>query len=287
MGVDKRSGPPIRLVALDLDGTILDSGRTISDQVLTALADLRARGVTCVTATGRPFDFQIELLERHGIGPAAGCFQALIADERELFLLDRHHAHQQDSAVAYRPHRQWNDAIRVRWSRLLDEAVDWLESARAEAARRGWEAVMYPRNQIAERGLATLDLRHPERATAIRAWLSERLSASQAELVCNRNVRLVQVIDRAAGKGNLLTTLTKLWDLAPSQVLAIGDSSNDQPMLDGTFGFRAATPANADHDIKAAVRRQGGYVARSPAGAGVVEALNALVHAPAHGRAHD
>jgi hypothetical protein len=48
-------------------------------------------------------------------------------------------------------------------------------------------------------------------------------------------------------------------------------------MLEGRFGFLAATVANADGEVKAMVRRGGGYVARAPLGAGVIEVLEPLV----------
>lgn len=263
---------PIRLVALDLDGTILEPGGTISGEVLGALTRLRARDVACVTATGRPLDFQLALLDRHDIGPAVGLFSALIADEREIHLRDDRNA----PAPAYRPHPKWNDEIRLRWDHLVDEAMGWLDRATAEAAGRGWSAQTYPLDVIARRGLATVALENADHATAIRRWLSDQLSAAGSELVCNQNVRLVQVVDGRAGKGHVLATLADLLGVARDQVLAIGDSANDHSMLDGSFGFRAAAPANADPETQAAVRRGTGYVARGPIGAGVVEALEAL-----------
>jgi HAD superfamily hydrolase (TIGR01484 family) len=267
-----RGVPSIRMVALDLDGTILEAGTTITGEVLTALATLRAGGVTVVTATGRPVDFQLDLLERHGIGPAAGLFEALIADEREIHLLDE----RPPAGRAYRPHDEWNDVIRKRWDTFLDEALGWLDRVADEAVRRGWATRRYDRSQIARRGLATIWIEQPHQAAALCAWLADQVADAGSELVCNRNVRLVQVIDRQAGKGNVLSALADLHGVTADQVLAIGDSSNDISMVDGRFGFRSATPGNADPEVKAAVRRAGGYVAQGTVGAGVVEALAAL-----------
>jgi HAD superfamily hydrolase (TIGR01484 family) len=275
MSAHHDGAPPIRMVALDLDGTILEAGATITSEVLTALATLQANGVICVTATGRPLDFQLDLLERHGVGPATGRFRALIADEREIHLLGE----QQQGTAAYHPHEEWNAVIRKRWDSLLDEALQWLEVLAEEAARRDWATRMYDRTVIARRGLASLWFEQPRHAAELRAWLTERLAAAGSELVSNRNIRLVQVIDRLAGKGNVLSTLADLCGISADQVLAIGDSSNDTAMLDGTFGFRAATPGNADPEVKAAVRHAGGYVARATVGAGVIEALTVLCSA--------
>lgn len=47
------SHPPIRLVALDLDGTLLSRDHTITPRTCQALADAAARGVVILPATGR------------------------------------------------------------------------------------------------------------------------------------------------------------------------------------------------------------------------------------------
>ncbi|MEQ4207449.1 HAD family hydrolase [Actinopolymorpha sp. B9G3] len=260
------------MVALDLDGTILESGTTIDHQVLTTLETLQTKGVMCVTATGRPLDFQVELFERHNVGPAAGRFAALIANEREIHLLDEH----RQPAPAYHPYDEWNVVIRKRWDALIDEAMRWVDRVAAEADRRGWMSRRFDRSEIARRGLATIRLELSQHAAVLRDWLADQLLDAESELACNRNTRLVQVVDRQAGKGNVLATLADLCGVPADQVLAIGDSSNDMSMLDGAFGFRAATPGNADAEVKDAVRKCGGYVAQARVGAGVIEALTAV-----------
>ena len=45
---------PIRLVALDLDGTLLDSQSQISPRTRQAIADAVGRGVIVLPCTGRP-----------------------------------------------------------------------------------------------------------------------------------------------------------------------------------------------------------------------------------------
>lgn len=262
----------VRVVALDLDGTILEPGKVITDQVIDALRSLRERDIRCVTASGRPADFQLELLERHGLGAASGCFQALIADERELYLCE-----ESASSSRFSPDDEWNDKVHLRWKGLAGTAAHWLECARDEARRRDLPGRIELRlDEVERRGLATIGFEHADAAATICDWLAEQLVGVDG-LACNRNVSLVQIYDETAGKGNSLARLAKLWLVEPAEVLAIGDTKNDETMLDGSFGFVSATVANADDEIKAAVRRRGGYVARERIGAGVVEALAALV----------
>ncbi len=259
----------IKLVALDMDGTILEKGRTIQPALRDALRRLAASGVRVTTATGRPIEFQKRILPENGLGPEAGVPHALVADEREIFLLDVERRR-------YVAHAPWNAAVRARWEALHPTAMEWLRNAEREAKSRGWgcyqhedEARMY------ERGLPTLVVDDARRAAELAEWLATRLAESGDALVANRNNRLVQLHDAATGKGLVLLELVRLWGLTPREVLAAGDSANDFSMLDGRHGFRAGCPGNADEGIKAAVRAAGGHVARERIGLGVLEALQA------------
>ena len=276
----------IRLVAVDMDGTILERGREVKAELRGALLGLAEQGVRVTTATGRPLRFQLEILPANGLGAAGGTPQALIVDERELFLLD-------EAGERYEPHALWNDEIRARWETLHPQAMEWLRKTEAEAQRRGWECGVHEEERrMYERGLPTLSFKDAEHASTMRKWVTGELERDAAgggqregneragvrthaplRLSVNRNNRLVQFQDAAAGKGNVLRALSELWGIAPREVLACGDSANDYSMLDGRLGFACGAPANADDGIKAAVRAAGGYVAEERIGLGVLEIL--------------
>lgn len=278
--------PVIRLVAVDMDGTILERGREVRQELRDAFIDLAERGVRVTTATGRPLRFQLEILPANGLGPSAGTPQALIVDERELFLLD-------SKEGRYEPHEMWNDEIRARWERLYPVAMEWLGRTEEEARRRRWECGMHEEERrMYERGLPTLAFKEAAHATALRKWVVAELqkddegggqregnererarSHAPLRLSVNRNNRLVQFQDAAAGKGNVLRALASHWEIVPREVLACGDSANDYSMMDGRLGFQSGAPGNADEGIKEAVRAVGGYVAEEKVGLGVLEVL--------------
>ena len=52
-----------KLVALDMDGTLLNSEKKVTERTKKAIADARAKGVTVVLATGRPIDGVVRYLE--------------------------------------------------------------------------------------------------------------------------------------------------------------------------------------------------------------------------------
>ncbi|HWK81278.1 MAG TPA: HAD hydrolase family protein [Thermomicrobiales bacterium] len=263
--------PPIAMIAMDLDGTILEAGEVIRPEVIAALAGLAARGVRCVTATGRQAAFQRDLFARYEMDMAStGIIQALIGDEREIFL---------GTPDGYEPHTAWNDALRARWVDLFPLAWGLMEDAKAEALSRGWAVEFLQSPEVAyERGLPTLVCEDAAQGASLCLWVQEQIDLRTLPLATNRNIRLVQAFDVQAGKGPALAELARVLGIPNAQVLAIGDSSNDYTMLDPRFnhGFRTATPANAEEELKQLVRAGNGYVASAEAGLGTVEAIDAL-----------
>ncbi len=259
----------IRLIAFDLDGTVLERGEYIDGEFCRALCRAAAAGIRSTTATGRPLDFQLDLLRRHGLGEIAGVPHALIADERELFLL-------QDGT--YRPHTAWNDRIRVEWDGLVRLALALMEQVHARVLAAG-HAVRYMVDEAWARARGNVSLGLTSREMAIQAviWLEELVAHAGLPLAVNRNGTLVQLYPASAGKGNVLRELARLWGLAPEEVLAIGDSLNDLCMLDGRHGFCCATVANADPMIIELVASRGGYLSTERCARGTLEALEQLL----------
>src|SRR5437016_3215061 len=54
MGTMSSQPPAIRLVAVDLDGTLLNDSKQVSDQTIAALRCLPQRGIKLVIASARP-----------------------------------------------------------------------------------------------------------------------------------------------------------------------------------------------------------------------------------------
>jgi HAD superfamily hydrolase (TIGR01484 family) len=257
----------IRLVAFDLDGTILERGELIRDEVLAALRELSSRGIACVTATGRPYDFQVELFERYGIGATSGVLRGLIGDEREIFVND---------GAVFQSLAAWNDPLHERWIGIFPVAMAMLAETERESARRGIAVHRLLTDELAfERGLPSLVYETAAEAEAIEQWILDQLAQRDLPLTTNRNVRLVQIFDRLVGKGPTLAYLASHLGIEADEVLALGDSSNDYSMLDGRLGFRCATFANAEGVLQAMVRKAGGHVSDAPAGLGVVDSFRA------------
>jgi Cof subfamily protein (haloacid dehalogenase superfamily) len=65
----------IRLVVLDLDGTILRADRTITDRVVAAIRETRSRGIPVAIATGRMYRSAAPFAEALGLDWPLICYQ--------------------------------------------------------------------------------------------------------------------------------------------------------------------------------------------------------------------
>ena len=222
----------IRLVALDLDGTLMGDDQVISARVRRAIAAAQERGVTVTLATGRMYDFTrkhaIDLnITAPLISYQGGLIQA-VDSETPLYRATMEPA-------------------------LVREMLDW-------QAQRGWHLILYADDDVfvadrqypetfyellvGERVIWADDLytvleRHepvkfiivaeePE-ADRIEEEVRERFKG-RIEVV-RSHVLFVEGNPLGVSKGNALCRLAAHLDIPQAQVIAIGDQGNDAPMI--------------------------------------------------------
>lgn len=267
---------PIGLVAFDLDGTILDRGETIVPECAAAIRRAHEAGIRCVVDSGRSAEFSAELLERLGL---LDCFDAVIGDERWIQLVEA--APDRPTVRTVVGLRSWNDEVEQRWQRLEPVATQWCERVEERARERGWTPELIGRQDTLRRGLAAIWFAADEQAQELLSWLLPQLAGSG--LAANSNGGYIHVYDEQCDKGSALLRVAEHFEIPAGSVVAFGDNINDQPMLDGRYGFGAVAVANAKPVVKEWVRAAGGRVADRPSGLGVAEMLGALLPSPDDG----
>ena len=274
---------PYRVVALDIDGTILDSAQRVTDELKAVLARLAAMSVRTVLCTGRRWHSALPVLREleHGhpvVVCSGGSLVKDAGDGRTLHAVPMQHG---TARAAARLMRESGLVPMLLYDRPLGTRDLMLgESDRASAERlpyaqdnaEGWEwyGGEYPDREERplgcyavvedarfERGLACLSVALMEAAN-VNALALSRYGAGQSALEAH---------DPGATKWHGLEWLLGRWGLRPEQVVAIGDDVNDVPMLRAA-GLSFAM-GNAPDDVKAAADA----VTASNDEHGVVEAL--------------
>jgi len=278
--------PPYRVVALDIDGTILDSRQRVTDELKAVLARLSARSVRAVLCTGRRWSGALPVLRtlEHG-HPIVVCSGGALIKDADTGRTLR--------AVPM-PRRTAQEAVRVmRRNGLLPmvlydrpaEKPDLLVAERdrplvgrlpyAAAHAPGWEwyAGEFPDGDEPPLVCYAVDERGPieQGLAALREALGEAAIANALGLPrYGPTQTALEVHDPGATKWLSLAWLLERWGMGPADVVAIGDDVNDVPML------RAAGLSFAMGNAPPSVKAEADAVTGSNDEHGVVEALTGV-----------
>lgn len=271
----------IKMLVIDIDGTLLNPQGEISERTKAAVQAARRSGVVVSLATARRYGNTREIAEELGFDMPLIIYdgamivqhpqQAILArqtldarigqDAVDIFV--RHHIQ-----PVVQPDTGLHEEI---WTGPAEFDNVWIEAyftAYPELMHRmPFEQLCAgkpdPLRVVAfasEEAIAGLI---PEIATLDCSWNSiKRGSYGTAELV---------VMRRGCSKASGLTTLARQFEIAPDQVMAIGDNTNDIPML-LVAGWSVAM-GQAPEAVKAAART----VTASNAGDGLAQAIERYV----------
>jgi Cof subfamily protein (haloacid dehalogenase superfamily) len=264
----------IKLVAIDLDGTLLDPNRQITAEVKTAVKKAKAAGVKIVITTGRPLPGVVDIL-------------------KALELTD-----QSDYVITY------NGGLvqRATGEEFIKETLsseDWLD---LDAAAR---KIGLPIHAITREGIYTpnhdvgrytvqeaqmvkmpLYIRQPEDIAALEiakvmmvdepAALDDGIAYLPFGFFERYNVVkstpfYLEFMNKKASKGSAVQHLAEKLSFDLDEVMAIGDEENDRSMLEV-----AGCPVVMENG-KSELKKIAKYVTKSNAKSGVAYAINEWV----------
>ncbi len=223
----------IRLLALDLDGTLTGDDLVISPRVRCAIAAAQESGTVVTLATGRMFDFVLPFARNLGITAPLICYQGGLIQAPD------------SDGPLYRATME---------PALMREALEW-------QARRGWHVALYAdgdvflaerrhsdafyRYMLGERLVwvdnlsSVLEQHEPvkfvvfiephDEADCIETELRQRFGG-RMELTCSHAI-VIEGNPLGVSKKNALHRLAAHLDIPQAQVMAVGDQDNDASMI--------------------------------------------------------
>lgn len=277
--------PPhrIRLLALDVDGTLLDGRSMLRPRTRAAIAAAAEAGIRPVVCTGRRYRRARPIGEMLGIAAPLVCNSgALVKDPSDGRTLWRADFDADCLAAILGLFREWDEpavGFADRPAADYDFVVgqnatgrplfdDYVESnrpfARVDPAWSGRDDAHFHLCAIGER----------PRMLALEAAVLERLGDRVRTFVQkspNYAGTMCEVLRHDASKWSAVRHVAELWGIAPEEICAVGDDMNDLPMIVGS-GLGVAM-AHAPE----IVRRAADHVAGSNDADGVAEFIERVL----------
>ena len=228
MRAERASTPP-RLVATDLDGTLVRSDGTVSPYTAEVLAAVEAAGAVVVFVTGRPLRWAEEVFEhvgQHGL--------AVVANGALVWDVGRHDVHLLrpiDAVLAL-------EACRLLRAALPDTAfaVETLHGITVEEGFRDQRRVpedarRAPVSGLFDEPVVKLLALHEELAPQEFWDLAEEALGGRLVITWSSSSALLEISAPGVTKASTLALLCADLGVEPDEVIAFGDMPNDLPML--------------------------------------------------------
>jgi Cof subfamily protein (haloacid dehalogenase superfamily) len=280
--------PSIRLLALDIDGTLLDQHFQISARNLAAIRAAHDAGVHIMLATGRRHEFALPIAQQLGVPVSLiSSNGALVrSSSGESFHADRLPAATAVRIIQHMDEFRGHAVLtfdREGQGALALERIDELSRSIARWIEKNSGQIRY---------VVPLEAALTEDPIqAMYCGSVERMQAAQQHLECAdfyteisvlrtqydfRDLCILDILNRDCTKGHALRRWAEYHGIAPEQVMAIGDNYNDLEMLE--FAGLPVIMGNASDDLK----QRGWAVTASNTESGVAEAVERMLGSSFH-----
>jgi hypothetical protein len=240
-----------RLIASDMDGTLLHWDDTVSEQTVAELERWRADGVPFVLATGRPPRWMRGIREVLGWGTAVCCNGAVLLDLERFEIVD-------EDLLAPDILRSVTDELRKRQPETWFAVEYGLEFRHEPVYRPRWD-VDAPGVEVAtleemvQAPVAKLLARHERLDRDEFVAVVEAVVGDRATVTHSSSDALAEISAPGVTKASGLAKVAARHGVGPEDVVVFGDMPNDiaafEWVRDG--GGRAVAMAHAHPDLLA------------------------------------
>jgi Cof subfamily protein (haloacid dehalogenase superfamily) len=229
--------PKPKMVATDVDGTLIDEQEQVSPRTRAAVAALVADGVPFVLATGRPPRWVLPVVEGLGFAPLCVCgngavvydsaadrilHSTLLPVESLTFIADlAERVLPGCGLAAERVGASAHDAATPQFVSSPEYQHAWLNPDDTQVTRQDVIAAPAIKMLIRQRGAASADMYEA---------LAPRL-AGRADVTYSTTNGLIELSAPGITKAAGLSLVAQRLGVEPAAIVAFGDMPNDVPML--------------------------------------------------------
>jgi Cof subfamily protein (haloacid dehalogenase superfamily) len=275
----------IRFLALDIDGTLLDSRWELPPENARAVAAAVGAGVEVGLVTGRRFDFARPVMEALAVPLTMVVSNGAVVKDSVGTTLARRVLDRQTASRVLDLSRAWRDCAGLLFDRTHDAQIVFERIDPADRRRHLFYEIN--RDAIAERPLEGCLDEEPvqimfsgglRRMRALRGVLLDALETACPHFSVatteyeHRDFALLDVMAAGCSKGAAVAQWARARGYTPEQVMAIGDNLNDLEMLE--FAGVRVVMGNAAPSLRAHVTgREGWLFTATNDDAGVARAI--------------
>jgi hypothetical protein len=256
----------IKLIAIDLDGTLLNSTNSLSSTTIDSLHRMTKKGIKVVLASGRPYQSIVPIADQLGLSsPIISANGALVINNkidiiRSLYL----DSPISQDIIAYGSQESY--AMSVYYNGLI--LTNSMKQVEMHRTLEGLSAV-YSSNLLIEEPIVKIIYSdEPQRITNAYNFLkmkfTKRLYMTQSDNI------FLDFMNINASKGNALSFIMKLMNISKDQIMAFGNSYNDISM------FKICNHSVAMENSPEIVKQEANYVTLSNDSNGVAYFLNQI-----------
>lgn len=241
----------IKLFVSDIDGTLLETGKKISERNINAVQKMVDAGITVTIATGRMYRAALPIAKELGVNvPIITYNGALIKSvSGEILHSEYLPADLISEIVKFFEKHNWylqsysNDEL---FCAFRNNYTDFYEKTqKVQATEVGWQNLSQTNKNVSKLlGISANIAENLEREKLVRAEFGERIAVTKS------HPQFVDMMMPNVSKAAAVKILAEKLGVDRSEVMAIGDSDNDFPMLQAAG--QSVAMGNASDEIKSA-----------------------------------
>jgi Cof subfamily protein (haloacid dehalogenase superfamily) len=234
---------PVRLIALDIDGTLLDSRWHLPEANRAAIAEATRRGIEVALVTGRRYDFAMPVARKLDSPLTMIVNNGALIRSKEGRTHLRHLLPKQTAAQVLHLTTEWREGAAVifdreRENQLMLETLDPDDSLRYAYYSRNLEFISLAKpleSCLTEDPIQVMLSGRIEAMREAEACLRGAPFAEEFRLALtsyeSKDFAMIDVIPAGCSKGSSLAEWAALRGFTREEVMAIGDNHNDLEML--------------------------------------------------------
>ena len=257
-----------KLLATDMDGTLLDDGKNLSEKNIIALRTAHQQGMEVALCTGRPFHTVEPYLKQIGIKCWLITNNGAVIRNPKKEIMNSHYIDEKSlvqilEILAKKPSLYFHGSnerctyVKSRWSRFgnLYRFERKSQKNHLRSLRRALQAAWFTSTyqvvnfeKFVEQGYRMTNLIVISSNHHLLEAKKQQLKEVPDIFVTRSGNDNMEILNRDATKGNALKILANKLNLSPERIVAIGDHDNDLSMIE--YAGMGIAVENATESLK-------------------------------------